>query len=357
MKIAGIIQANRKKKGYTQERLAEMVGVSAPAVSKWESGASLPDLPLIVPIARALGVTADELLGFTATLHDEEVNTLETECAEVFLSSGYEAGKARCEALLREYPNCTYLKFRVSALYQRFLITQQTKPDANIEPEFERIYALMQEVYDSGDSRLHAAAASALASYALMRGELERAEALLGELPKTDCDPDELYPMLYWKKGDTTHAVHLLEQRVYRSAMEASRALQMLSTIAAQAGEASRALDCARASVSLNNALGIQEITGCMQLLNLLHHAEAAEAAEAAVTYLDSLAALDNNYSSHSFLSHIELAQRPEQLLAVKRVMLEGIEQADEYAPLRVLPQVQQALERLRAAIRQPSAP
>ena len=57
------IAALRKEKGLTQEQLAEKVGVSAQAVSKWENDVSCPDITLLPLLADLLGVTVDELLG------------------------------------------------------------------------------------------------------------------------------------------------------------------------------------------------------------------------------------------------------------------------------------------------------
>jgi transcriptional regulator with XRE-family HTH domain/predicted membrane protein len=53
----------RKEKGYTQEQLAELMGVSAQAVSKWENDVSCPDISILPLLAEKLGVTTDELLG------------------------------------------------------------------------------------------------------------------------------------------------------------------------------------------------------------------------------------------------------------------------------------------------------
>ena len=51
-KIGAQIAALRRTKGLTQEQLAEMLGVSAPAVSKWETDSSYPDITLLCPLAR-----------------------------------------------------------------------------------------------------------------------------------------------------------------------------------------------------------------------------------------------------------------------------------------------------------------
>ncbi len=52
----------RKKKGYTQKELSERLFVSDKAVSKWETGMSIPDPALLIPLADLLGVSVTELL-------------------------------------------------------------------------------------------------------------------------------------------------------------------------------------------------------------------------------------------------------------------------------------------------------
>ncbi|MCM1299609.1 MAG: helix-turn-helix domain-containing protein [Firmicutes bacterium] len=57
------ISAFRKEKGLTQEVLAEKLGVSSQAVSKWENDISCPDIMLLPRIAELFNVTTDEILG------------------------------------------------------------------------------------------------------------------------------------------------------------------------------------------------------------------------------------------------------------------------------------------------------
>lgn len=52
----------REKKAITQAQLADMLGVSSKAVSKWETAKGLPDITLIEPLARTLGVSVMELI-------------------------------------------------------------------------------------------------------------------------------------------------------------------------------------------------------------------------------------------------------------------------------------------------------
>lgn len=56
----GVIRALREKKKLTQAALADKIGVSDKAVSKWETGRGLPDITLLEPLAAALGVSVIE---------------------------------------------------------------------------------------------------------------------------------------------------------------------------------------------------------------------------------------------------------------------------------------------------------
>jgi len=60
--IGNRISKFRKAKGLTQEALANLMGVSSQAVSKWETDASCPDIAALPQLCRILGITADELL-------------------------------------------------------------------------------------------------------------------------------------------------------------------------------------------------------------------------------------------------------------------------------------------------------
>lgn len=62
MILADKIIALRKKAGWSQEELAEQLGVSRQAVSKWEGAQSVPDMERILQMSKVFGVTTDYLL-------------------------------------------------------------------------------------------------------------------------------------------------------------------------------------------------------------------------------------------------------------------------------------------------------
>ncbi len=67
------IAAYRKGLGLTQDKLAELLGVTAQAVSKWENDQSCPDISMLPKLAEVFGVTTDEMLGIKKeTVHTAE---------------------------------------------------------------------------------------------------------------------------------------------------------------------------------------------------------------------------------------------------------------------------------------------
>ena len=61
-KIGKFIREMRNKKKMTQQELAEKIGVTDRAISKWENGRGLPDIALLIPLAKELNITVLELL-------------------------------------------------------------------------------------------------------------------------------------------------------------------------------------------------------------------------------------------------------------------------------------------------------
>lgn len=65
LKIGEKIKAKRRERDLTQEELANILGVSKAAVSKWENSESYPDITLLPQIAQLFHITMDELFDYT----------------------------------------------------------------------------------------------------------------------------------------------------------------------------------------------------------------------------------------------------------------------------------------------------
>ncbi|OBA04504.1 XRE family transcriptional regulator [Paenibacillus polymyxa] len=81
-KLARNISIYRKERGLTQEELAQVLGLSFQAVSKWENAQTMPDISLLPQLSRTLEVSIDKLLGYVTwdkpiTIYEEEYKTQE----------------------------------------------------------------------------------------------------------------------------------------------------------------------------------------------------------------------------------------------------------------------------------------
>lgn len=72
MSLGNNIKKYRRDLGITQEELAGILCITSQAVSKWESGAGLPDITQVVPLAKALNVSTDALFGFSSESYDHK---------------------------------------------------------------------------------------------------------------------------------------------------------------------------------------------------------------------------------------------------------------------------------------------
>ena len=70
LKTGEVISKRRKELGLTQNQLAQSLGVSFQAVSKWENSTAYPDIAMLPKLAAALNTTADALLGYSSVVTD-----------------------------------------------------------------------------------------------------------------------------------------------------------------------------------------------------------------------------------------------------------------------------------------------
>ncbi len=105
MEFAENLRRLRTEKGMTQAALAELLGVSDRAVSRWERGAACPDITLLCRLALTLDATTDALLGVDPLRMQTEILHATEECTAL-LNCGEAATAA---AMLRDksalYPN------------------------------------------------------------------------------------------------------------------------------------------------------------------------------------------------------------------------------------------------------------
>ena len=105
----------RGKKNVTQEMVAEYLGVTFQAVSRWENGAAYPDIELLPELARFFEVSLEELLGT-----ESDKDRLRHAIEESWMLDDRAEALARLRKLEREYPNDWWVKLEIcEALFCR----------------------------------------------------------------------------------------------------------------------------------------------------------------------------------------------------------------------------------------------
>ncbi len=116
VKIAENIRIQRKAKKMTQEELAEAMGVTVGAVSKWETGISAPDIGLVMDLADFFEISIDVLLGYQ--MHSKSRETFLTELKSYIHNKSKEVPFKELEKGLKRFPNDFDVVCRCAAVYE-----------------------------------------------------------------------------------------------------------------------------------------------------------------------------------------------------------------------------------------------
>lgn len=116
IQISDNIRDLRKERDMMQEQLAEALGVSVGAVSKWERGAAVPDLSYILEMADLFGVSVDALVGYR--VRSGTAADLEDRIHDLQRAKAYGEAAAEAEKALIRYPNHFQLVYRCGEMYQ-----------------------------------------------------------------------------------------------------------------------------------------------------------------------------------------------------------------------------------------------
>ena len=95
----------RQQAGLTQSALAERLGVSDRAVSRWENGDALPDVALLPPLAMLLGVSVDALLGVDSQRRQAAIDAALAACSAAMQQGNAPAAVAALRQALSAWPD------------------------------------------------------------------------------------------------------------------------------------------------------------------------------------------------------------------------------------------------------------
>lgn len=170
MNIGNKIKVLRKEKGVTQEELANSVGVSFQAVSKWENNIALPDITLLPILAEYFGVSMDELFDFSLREAEAEIMRIVYEAAE-FRESDPAKSRRILEDGMKNHPGNDILLNNLL-----YVLNYNENPDETI-----RIASALTE---KAEDEVKYDALRFLAYAYKAKGDLKSAKAAIEQIPE-----------------------------------------------------------------------------------------------------------------------------------------------------------------------------
>ena len=171
MNIGNKIKQLRKQRGITQEQLANSIGISFQAVSKWENGIALPDINLAPILARYFGISMDELFEFNQKEIESTIDTIVNEAYQ-FRESDPPKSRSILEGGLEQYPENEVLLNNLL-----YVLNYSENPDETIS-----VASSLIEKTNQADMKYDALRFLAYAYK--VKGDLKRAEAAIDQIPE-----------------------------------------------------------------------------------------------------------------------------------------------------------------------------
>ena len=228
MKINQIIREKRKELSLTQEQIADFLGVSTPAVNKWEKGSTYPDITLLPALARLFKIDLNTLMSFNDNLTDIEIENFIDEVDQTVREQGYDAAFQKAISKIHEYPTCENLIYSVILYLEGVLALYNVSENPKYRETYETFY---KRLATSENPEIRDTATSMLISYARNRGDFSRAEELINALPFSTIDKEEQTAILYQQQERYQDAEKIWEHRILKCVTQIQTVLvNMLET-------------------------------------------------------------------------------------------------------------------------------
>ena len=267
MNIGSVIKKYRKEAGYTQEEMANRLGVTTPAVNKWENGNSKPDIELLSPIARLLHISLDTLLSFQEKLTDFEIGEFIQKMDKMFSEEGYKKTYQWAVNTIKKYPNCNLLIWQIAVMLDsRRIIGECDNPDKYDE----QINAWYEIALNDEDEKIQHHAADSLFGFYLRKKDDAMAEKYLRYF--SDYDPVKKVKMgqLYMQQGKTEDAYEKLEDVVFSTYTTLNLTFGTMITQALEEKNHEYAKYLAKKMNVLANAFDMGKYHECAAMLNVV---------------------------------------------------------------------------------------
>lgn len=237
-----VIQEKRKELGFTQEQVAEYLNVSIPAVSKWESGSTNPDISLLPPLARLLKTDINTLLCFQEDMTPQEISCFCEEIAGIVRAKGIGEGFESAKQKICEYPHNETLLHCLTFQLDGLLVMSGLSPEEK-HPYNDILVTWYRQLTESKDSTISNSANYMLAGHFIREDNYDKAQEVLDAMPdKKDltggmADKLMLQVLLYQHQGKAEKASRELQNALLMALNKVQMLLYKMIDAELAAGE------------------------------------------------------------------------------------------------------------------------
>lgn len=344
MQIGEVIREYRKSKNMTQEEMANYLGVTAPAVNKWEKGVSYPDIMLLSPLARLLGTDVNTLLCFRENLTDEEITRIVKEVSDTFMEE-FEKGYALGESYLKEYPNCKMLVLQLAQIYYSNLLFSQIEDE---KPYEDRVWELVEEAEQSEDRKISESAMLWRITIYMGQNKLDEVEAILEKLPDVIIDKKDFYPNLYNRKGDYEKASEAYEKQIFNDIQIGITTMTVYGDLCLKQGREEQAEKIAEIYEKAVELFGFSHLyQGSMRMNYALQKQDTEETWKELEAYFMHLQQREIDYSDSPLFSRVNIRNNIRSRKMTMELMLRSIKTDEDAAYLKAAPDYEEKVARL----------
>ena len=334
MQIGEVIRTYRKKQNLTQEEMANRLGVSAPAVNKWENGSSLPDISMLTPVARLLEITPDILLSFQEDVSQEEINQIVQEVDKKFQKEeSYEDIFQFVKKKIARYPNSERLAGQLAMIMDAWRILRKLPASEQTEEYDRTIREWYQAALKSEDEEVRERAADSLYTYYYRNEQYEEAEKYLNYFSRKNPLRKIHQAMLYRKQGKTQDAYRAYEELLFQGHNVLEIAMQNIQLWAIEDGNMEKARFMTEKLKNMENIFDMGDYYEVSAELSLAQAEKDADATAACMEkLLDSAGKLDA-YASSPLYEHMEFKPlSPEFAAHLKETLQKSAREDESYS-------------------------
>lgn len=213
--LGQVLIENRRQRQITQEELANHIGVSTAAVSKWETGSTYPDILMLPKLASYFDISIDELMGYEPQLNQAEIQKWYRHFSEEFASLPFDEAMQHSREMVKQYYSCYPFLLQIASLWVNYSMLAGSREKS--EKVIEEALELFRRVKKGIDNPVRGKIALQMEACCLLA--LNRPQDVLRLLenePSIACTSEPLLACAHQMTGNIPDAKRVLQIGIYQ---------------------------------------------------------------------------------------------------------------------------------------------